>query len=434
MKRVFAFIPLLLLVGATTSLTIQAQGLGPFDRDSAQMMLRTAKEDLKKNYYDPTLRGIDIEARFKEAEERLKTATTRDQLIITVAQTLLELNDSHTFFLPPARAARFEYGWEMQMFGDKAFVTGVKPKSDAEAKGLKAGDLIITVDGQAPSRDNIWKMSYRYYALMPTRGMRLVVQSPGESQSKEIEVLAKITRTGSVVDWSDIFIRLLRERRDVGKDREVEFGNELFVWRMTTFETDDGHIDAVMGRANKFKSLIIDLRGNSGGYTDSLARLAGYFFDRDLKVADRKGRKEMKPIIAKTRGGGIYKGQVIVLIDSESASASELFARTMQIEKRGTVIGDRSQGAVMESRLFDHESGVGQILYFGNSVTVADLIMSDGKSLEKTGVTPDEIVLPAAEDLAGKRDPVLTRAAEIVGVKIDPEKAGSLFPKDWRAN
>src|SRR5262249_34863395 len=110
--------------------TANAQGgLGPFDRDSAVAMLSAAKDDLKKNYFDPTLHGLDIDARFKEAEGRLKQATTRDQLIIIVAQTMLDFNDSHTFFLPPSRAAQVEYGWEMQMMGDKAFVTAVKPKT-----------------------------------------------------------------------------------------------------------------------------------------------------------------------------------------------------------------------------------------------------------------------------------------------------------------
>ena len=309
-------------------------------------MLDAAHDDLKKNYYDATLRGIDIETKFKDAKERIKQATTRDQLIITVAQAMLDFNDSHTFFIPPSRAAKIEYGWEMQMVGDEAFVTSVKPRTDAEAKGLKQGDQILSVDGYAPSRDNIWKMVYRYYLLMPARGIRLQVKSPGQSEPREIEVLTKIERSANVTDWGNLFINYLRERRDVGEDRAVEFGNELLVWRMTTFSTDEDHIKGMMGRAGKCKSLIIDLRGNGGGAIDALAKLAGYFFDHDVKIADMKGRKEMKPILAKTRGGSIYKGQLIVLIDSESASASELFARTIQIEKRGRILGDRSAGAV----------------------------------------------------------------------------------------
>lgn len=426
-----AFIALLLLFGAGSQKFAYGQ-IGKFDRDSAEAMLDAARDDLKKNYYDPALRGIDIETKFKDAKERIKQATTRDQLIIIVAQTMLDFNDSHTWFVPPSRAAKIEYGWEMQMVGDSAFVTAVKPKTDAEAKGLKQGDQILSVDGYAPSRDNLWKMLYRYYVLIPTRGIRLQVKSPGQAEPREIEVLTKIERSANVTDWGNLFINYLRERRDVGKDRAVEFGNELLVWQMTTFSTDEDHIQAMMGRASKFKSLIIDLRGNGGGYTDALAKLGGYFFDHDVKIADMKGRKEMKPILAKTHGGSAYKGQLIVLIDSESASASELFARTIQIEKRGTVMGDRSAGAVMASRYYEHQTGVGQVLYFGNSVTVADLIMTDGKSLEKTGVVPDELAVPTGEDLAAKRDPVLAKAAEMLGVKLDPEKAGTFFPKEWR--
>jgi len=192
------------------------------------------------------------------------------------------------------------------------------------------------------------------------------------------------------------------------------------------------HVDDIMGKARDFKSLIIDLRGNGGGYVDTLERLVGYFFDHDVKIADLKGRKEMKPQLAKTRGGDGFKGQLVVLVDSDSASASELFARVIQLEKRGTIIGDRTAGAVMTARHYDHETGVGRVLYFGTSVTVADMIMSDGKSLENVGVTPDEIARPDGADLAAQRDPVLARAAQQLGVKLDAEKAGSFFPVEWR--
>ena len=58
--------------------------------------------------------------------------------------------------------------------------------------------------------------------------------------------------------------------------------------------------------------------------------------------------------------------------------------------------------------------------------------MADGKSIEHVGVTPDEIKLPAAADLAGQRDPVLAYAASLVGVIVTAEKAGSFFPIEWR--
>src|SRR5512141_1510609 len=83
-----------------------AQGLGPYDRDNARAMLSMIKDDLKSNYYDRAYRGMNLDERFSNADARIKTATNRDQLMVIVAQTLLELNDSHTFLIPPPRAAR----------------------------------------------------------------------------------------------------------------------------------------------------------------------------------------------------------------------------------------------------------------------------------------------------------------------------------------
>jgi C-terminal processing protease CtpA/Prc len=436
-KRLLSHYAWLMLVLTWTALigsssVMHAQGLGHLDRDNARAMLSAAKDDLKKYYYDPSLRGMDVEARFKAAEEKLTQATTRDQLMIIVAQTLLDLNDSHTFVLPPARAGRVEYGWEMQTIGDASYVVAVKPKSDAEVKGLKPGDQILAVDGFRPTRENLWKMYYRYYALMPSGKIRLVVKSPGDSQTRELDVLAKVERGATVTDWRNIFVRYLRERRDVDQDRFFEIGKELLIWKMPSFVVSEAHVDDIMGKAKNFKTLIIDLRGNGGGYVDTLSRLAGYFFDHDVKIADLKGRKEMKPIVAKTRGAGGFKGELIILVDSESASASELFARVVQLGKRGKVIGDRTSGSVMVAKHYDHQSGVGTILYFGNSITIADMIMADGKSLENTGVVPDVVLIPEGADLAARRDPVLSHAAKLAGTTLEPDKAGALFPKEWR--
>ena len=86
----------------------------------------------------------------------------------------------------------------------------------------------------------------------------------------------------------------------------------------------------------------------------------------------------------------------------------------------------------MESNQFPHQSGIDVVTFWALSITDADVIMTDGKSLESVGVTADQTVLPTAADLATKRDPVLARAAELLGVKLDSDKAGALFPIEWR--
>ena len=121
-----------------------------------------------------------------------------------------------------------------------------------------------------------------------------------------------------------------------------------------------------------------------------------------------------------------------MLVDSNSGSASEVLARVVQLEKRGTVLGDRTSGKVMRSRIHPHQIGLDTVVYYAVSVTDADLIMADGKSLENVGVTPDEIVLPTGDDLRAQKDPVLSRAVELAGAKLDPAEAGKLFPFKWK--
>src|SRR5882724_3017354 len=180
------------LIVAMASPRTSAQGLGPYDRDNARAMLSMVKDDLKSNYYDQTFHGMNLEDRFKQADEKIKSANSRDQLMVIVAQSLLELNDSHTFLIPPSRAAKVEYGWRMQMVKDECFVSPVKAKSDAQAKGLKPGDRILSLDGAKPSRAIFWKMLYRYYALMPSRSVRIVAQSPDGAEPRELDISTKI--------------------------------------------------------------------------------------------------------------------------------------------------------------------------------------------------------------------------------------------------
>jgi C-terminal processing protease CtpA/Prc len=406
-----------------------------FERERGRVMLRTVKDDLKKNYYDTSFHGMDVEARFSAADAKMKEATSVGQIFGIIAQALIDLNDSHTFFLPPGRANRTEYGWQMQAFGDKVFVTAIKPGSDAEKKGLITGDQVLSVGGYEPMREELWKMVYMFYTLRPQPGLRLLLRSP-EGEQRQLDVMAKVKQGKLVKDLTGQDINdLIREAEDedrLNRQRFVEVSDKLLIWKMPDFAIEEGEVDVMMGRARKREALILDLRGNPGGYVKTLEWFAGYFFDNEIKIADLKGRKEMKPQKSKPHGGGNFKGKLVVLVDSKSGSAAEIFARVIQLEKRGAVIGDRTAGAVMQSRTFDHQIGVDTVIFYGVSVTNADVIMADGKSLEGVGVTPDELSLPTAADLAAKRDPVLARAAATVGFELPHDKAGAMFPVEWR--
>jgi carboxyl-terminal processing protease len=413
------------------------QALSGYDREAGRQMLQMIRLDIEKYYYDPSFRGIDLGERFGEADQRIKNAKSNGEIFGVIAQALLDFDDSHLFFLPPARVARVEYGWQMQAIGDKCYVIAVKPGSDAEAKGLKQGDLILSIDGFTPTREVLWKIQYYYYTLRPKPGMRLVVQSP-EGAPRQLDVLAKIQQGKKQLDltsWAgdtpNLEIEAENEAR-LNRDRFYE-KDDVIIWKMPGFDTADRiELDNMMSRVKKHQALVLDLRGNGGGLILMLKRLLGYFFEQDIKISDLKYRTEVKPLLAESKGNGGFKGKLVVLIDNRSASASEIFSRVIQLEKRGIVVGDRSAGAVMQSKRYGHEVGLETVSLYGASVTNADIIMNDGKSLEHVGVTPDELLLPTAADLAANRDPVLARAAALAGLKLDPDAAGKLFPIEWR--
>lgn len=426
------FFTLFLLIG--TSLSVFGQTID-YERGRHKDMLNIIKSDVKKYYYDPNFRGIDIEARFKTAEERIKKANSIGEMSAIIAQVLVDFNDSHLRFFPPGKANKSEFGWQIQMIGDKCFVVRVQPKSDAEAKGLKPGDEIYSLEGFEPTRENLWKMNYFYRVLRPRPVIKMeVIKLDGKNVALDINT--KITERKQTLDMSngiDIYNTIREEEKEYNSIRRQQYYEDfenVLLWKMPAFFLSPNEVDEMIGKVKKRQSLILDLRGNGGGRVDMLERLLGHLFTEDVTIGERKERKKTATETVKGQGKQAFQGKIVVLIDSNSASASEVFARVMQIEKRGTILGDRSAGAVMTSIQYPHQVGMDVVAPFAVSVTIADLIMKDGKSLENTGVTPDEKILPTAQDLVNNRDPVLARALKIIGIEQTPEQAGKIFSKD----
>ena len=427
------------LVAAVPPCLAQAQPQKFTDRqrEDAREMLRMIAADIKKHYFDAKLHGFDFDARVREVDEKLKSAASLNQSFALIGYALDGLNDSHTFFIPPGRTFRHEYGWRMRMIGDRCFITQVRPKSDADAKGLKPGDEVLSLNGAAPTRGNFETMQYVFNMLAPRAAAQLVVRGADGQQrqmiveSKVRQLQKKVDLTGGQADaliWD--FVRQNENYDHLRRTICHESGPELAVCKMPEFDLSGDEVHELLALARKHNSLILDLRGNPGGYVTTLDRVVGGFFDHEVKIGDRVGRKEMKPQTAKP-GHTLFNGKLVVLVDSMSASAAEIFARVIQLEKRGTVLGDHTLGLVMEAKGYEYTLGVESIAWYGASITDANIVMADGKSLERLGVIPDEIVLPSQADLRDNKDPVIARAAELLGVKLDPEKAGSFFPYEW---
>ena len=431
--RFTAFILTCSLTGAAQ----QTQQISSLDRDRARAMLANISNDVSKHYYDPKFHGIDWEAKVAETRQRIDKAAGLNMALSSIAGAMDSLDDSHTFFLPPSRPYKHDFGLELQMVGDHCLISRVRPRTDAEAKGLKPGDEIVSFNGYKPTRQSLWKLEYVYNALRPAPGVRLIVQSPGEAV-RQVDVLASMRQLKNVVDLAgpdatfDIF-QLIREGEDEEhrmRARSVEFGDDLMILKFPEFFLDESQVDSIIGKAKKHKALIIDLRQNPGGSVDTLKYLVAGMFDHEVKIGDRVTRDSTKPLTVKVHSHN-FSGKLLVLVDSKSASASELFARVVQLEKRGTVIGDHSSGSVMESKHYNYKLGIDTVSFYGASITDANIVMSDGKSLEHSGVIPDELLLPTGAELAAGKDPVLAHAAELCGVRLSAEEASKIFPYEW---
>jgi C-terminal processing protease CtpA/Prc len=423
---------LLFLLIMSGFLVAGAQELDGNSKSRAKDMLKNVKKTIKAEYFDVTYKGFDLDAHFKKAEDKIDKATSMSQAFGIIAQSVVDFNDSHLRFYPPARDIDCEYGWRMQAIGEKIFVIAVKPGSDAEKQGLKPGDEIVAVEGFKPSRNELWKMDYYYNVVSPRNGLNLQVKSPGATEIKTLNVAAKITRTRALQRIDDVIRESERLSGGTTIHRFKQLGT-VNIWKMPSFIIDPDNIDKIMSdRIGSSGHLILDLRGNGGGYVVALERLAGYFVEKDTKIADLKGRKPMKPQMAKTQGSKAFRGKLVVLIDSRSGSASEIFARFIQLENRGVVVGDQSAGAVMQSQREGLQLGTESVVFYGMSVTNADVIMSDGLSVEHKGVTPQNIIIKTGADLAAGRDPELSAALQLLGVNLSPEDAGKIFPFDWK--
>jgi carboxyl-terminal processing protease len=426
-----------LFVNLSMALASFAQGpeMTRLEREERQAILSTIYDDIRKDYYDPKLHGLDWNAQYAQAKERVAKANTKTEANLQIAAMLEELNDSHTHFLPPLRSVREDYGWQYQMIGDRCFVTHVKPGSDAETKGLKRGDQVFTINGFTPTRDGLSKMKYVFDVLYPQTGLRVDLRDPS-GKVRKVDVMAKEREIPLILTGVDRW-RMGLDRQENWRQMQpvtVEFGNQLMIVRLSNFMMTDFIADGIADKARQFSALIVDLRGNPGGSVETLRRFLGDLFEQEIKVGDEVKRNKITHIVTKGRKGGAFTGKLFVLVDSESASAAEIFSRVVQIEKRGVVLGDLTSGSVMTAEFLQHTYGTHQVVTYAAEVSIADFILTDGKSLEHVGVIPDEKMLPSQEDMASGRDPVMAAAAAKAGVNLTPEKAAELFPAQWLRN
>jgi carboxyl-terminal processing protease len=420
------FVNVLALVGSLPlNAPLHAQTIGGYERDRGRIMLRVVRQHLEEHYYDSTFHGVDLRAAAARADSQIQIAQSNAQIFSIIADFVQALDDSHTGFIPPRRAADVDYGWKLQMIGDSCYVVRVEPGSDAAVQGLAIGDRVIAVERYPPSRHDLPLLMDALDVVSPRPVVRFDLETP-DGSLRTLNLQAKLTERPRTAALSEV-VRELELSKRPPLAETVTLGTDVLVLRLGWF-SDRSDMDRAMARARKVGILILDLRGNAGGLEDGLVRLVGEVLDRPIRIGTIRRRHDMRPLESKPAGHP-FTGRLFVLIDSGSASSSEIFARVIQLNGRGVVLGDRSAGAVMRSRLYDLVMGADVQTFYALSVTDADLIMPDGARLEGRGVQPDTVVLPTAVDLATGRDPVLAAALTMAGYPMDASRAGTLLPR-----
>lgn len=404
------------------------------DRRRGELMLQVTLDDIRRRFWDPTLKGVDLDSLEAAAKADIAAATSNAQINGIIAKIFLALDDSHTRFFPPSFAGRLELGWTGLPIGDSIYVVEVKRNSPADSAGLKVGDRIVSVEGWQVERARWGTLIYVVRTLQPRDHLAMVIQR-GEEAPRALDVpttfipgrrFYDLSAEGGGTDWYQIIRE--SESRYVGWDsRFVEIGDSTLYWRLRTFAVSPDFIRECLRRARGRQTLIIDLRDNPGGLVVSLNALvdriarADQVGDTVIRVRERD--RVRATVVERVRDSERFTGRVIVLINYGSASASEAFADAVQRLERGTVLGDRSGGYLTMAVGLSHQTPGEITVTYGASVAIAMLERPDGSRIEGHGVIPDELITPDVEDLLGDRDPVLARALQIVTGSYDPQAA-----------
>jgi len=266
------------------------------------------------------------------------------------------------------------------------------PGSPAEKVGLRTGDKIVAIDGE--DMTGIDGELVRKRVLGPAGSLvTLTIQRAGQEPFD-----VKITRTKITVPSVDA--RML--------DNNIAYVRLLIFADNTKDELEKALKEQM---AQNPRALILDLRGNGGGYLESAIDVASEFIDKGVIVSEQYGDGTKRSFDAR-KGGLATDIPMVVLINQGSASASEIVAGAIQDLGRGKLVGVKSfgKGSVqIPTPLKNNEGAV--------RITVARWLTPNGRTIHGVGLTPDVEVQITEQDFAQNRDPQLDKAVELLSTK-----------------
>lgn len=385
-----------------------------------------AWEIVRDTHFDPALNGVDWARVRDELRPRAAAAQSTPDLRAVIQAMLDRLGQSHFALLPFDAVSSGDtaepsdqsgaVGFDVRLLPDGIVVTSVEAGGPAEAAGVAPGWIVRAIGDQS-----VAELLGRLPATLPARlrqveAWRLIttrLRGPVGSTARlaltdgrgadSRRSIVRRAESGEPVTVGSLPTFRVRVSRDRVKGPQ---GADIGVIGFNVWMTP---VDALVGAAiDEFRhadGLVIDLRGNPGGFAAMLMGIAGYVLEEPIALGTMKTRTTTLHFTANPRrvnGAGArvtpYGGSVAILVDDMTGSASECFAGGMQAIGRARIFGQPSMGQALPA-LFDRLPNGDVLLH-----AYGDFLTAKGVSLEGRGVTPDEVVPLDREDLLAGRD------------------------------
>ena len=146
-----------------------------YERGRMEDIMDVVAKDIQRKFYDPKLKGVDWKAITERARQRIRQADHLGDMLAAIASVPYQLYDSHTYFIPPGRSAKVDYGFEAEPFAKDILVYKLKKDGPAIKAGLQLGDKIVAMDGFAAKRENFFEMERYFEFLNPATELTLEV-------------------------------------------------------------------------------------------------------------------------------------------------------------------------------------------------------------------------------------------------------------------
>jgi carboxyl-terminal processing protease len=295
----------------------------------------------------------------------------KEQIVEDVIYKILEELDPHSYYISKNELASYNeplegnfegIGIEFNAQKDTVVVVTVIAGGPSEKVGLAAGDRIIKVNNESIVGKDI-NTSEIVKKLKGKKGTEVEITVIRKSSKKEL--IFKIVRGTIPINSIDASYMADKEN---GYIKISRFSRNTY---------DEFLEKSVALKKEGMKTLILDLRGNGGGYLDAAVKIADEFLEKNELIVYTEGKSRPKQNFKATSNGNLKELGLIVLIDENSASASEIIAGAIQDNDRGIIIGRRSfgKGLVQEQSMLKDGSAL--------RLTIARYYTPSGRSIQK---------------------------------------------------